>query len=595
METRDFIQSVGQEVERIKDDFGYANLGDAFVHWCIAQNFELSGDEIEEACEIAGKNEKGIDAFWHDDVERCVYIVQGTYSKTGRKRADRGKITEFTSAIPWLENPGSGVKQAVIDAASIYKDKVSQGYIVKMIFVIFGELKPGAQEEVDQFNRTPPRLNHELDLWKLTTLKEKYEENLSVQAEKGPDVDLNLVPNEHFDVPSPYPAIIASVFAKEIAKLRRDYKLAIFHRNVRYYLGTKTSVAESIKNTLDQPREKENFWYYNNGLSITCDMFELRTPNKLFVKNLQIVNGVQTASVLYERIAQVDENVKLVVKITKASGDLPNKVAMNNNRQNPITTRDLLSNDAVQVGLKNMFANLSPPWFYETKRKEWASLSTPTKRRFKAQKKYRMISNDTAGQAYLSFKKFRPHEAKSSKSKIFVYKSEGGFYDDIFNSSTIAEDLLLPSQFLSRIDEEIRKFKRKYKEAEKNNFASLNSQEADKLKRKEFLKHANLTLLAMAGYLVRDKYGDSCPSREILLRIEPRFDEIFRGIFDYVVETLDSKIWQENMERKEKGEWFSIRNYFAKPGTINGIFENLRLDMQREKRRGRDPLNLLPE
>ena len=84
----------------------------------------------------------------------------------------------------------------------------------------------------------------------------------------------------------------------DIAEIFHKSGVRIFARNVRGYLGS-TKINKNIEKTLaDEP---ENFWYYNNGITIVCDQAEHVTRkgrNFLKVENPQIINGQQTTRTL---------------------------------------------------------------------------------------------------------------------------------------------------------------------------------------------------------------------------------------------------------------------------------------------------------
>lgn len=66
----------------------------------------------------------------------------------------------------------------------------------------------------------------------------------------------------------------------------------LFDLNLRKYVRNKT-VDEGIKNILD--KDKDNFWFYNNGLAIVCEDFRL-DRNALKLYNFSIINGGQTTN-----------------------------------------------------------------------------------------------------------------------------------------------------------------------------------------------------------------------------------------------------------------------------------------------------------
>ena len=96
--------------------------------------------------------------------------------------------------------------------------------------------------------------------------------------------------------------LICSTSAKEIAKLvLRDVTGSIFDANIRRFLGTRGAVNSDILRTCADTATSYQFWFLNNGITVICDSFDPVTdPDNphVKIKNMQIVNGCQTASAL---------------------------------------------------------------------------------------------------------------------------------------------------------------------------------------------------------------------------------------------------------------------------------------------------------
>ena len=100
-----------------------------------------------------------------------------------------------------------------------------------------------------------------------------------------------------------------------IYRLYRDSiekRYPIFDKNIREYLGNK-GVNKGIYKTLQDPQDRKNFFYYNNGITIICDsMTPIKVQpsdynmNAFFnIDNPQIVNGCQTVNSIYEFLQNV--------------------------------------------------------------------------------------------------------------------------------------------------------------------------------------------------------------------------------------------------------------------------------------------------
>jgi len=145
--------------------------------------------------------------------------------------------------------------------------------------------------------------------------------------------------------------------------------------------------------------------------------------------NPQIVNGGQTSHALFEagRAEQARiSDVRILVRIIEtADQSLTNRVAEATNSQTPIRSRDIRSNDKVQVQLENALRPLG--YYYE--RKNDQHIGEATERRIDAVK---------LGQVILAYVLREPDRAKTASNKIF-----GEYYDWVFNEHMLSAENVL--------------------------------------------------------------------------------------------------------------------------------------------------------
>ncbi len=123
---------------------------------------------------------------------------------------------------------------------------------------------------------------------------------------------------------------------------QRDY---ILEPNVRGYLGSK-GVNAAIYGTLTAGSEKEEFWWLNNGVTITSSKV---TPgiSSLILKDARIVNGLQTSREIFNYSQQrpkalAGDERHILVKIIEADRNVARHITQTTNSQsriNPIYLR----------------------------------------------------------------------------------------------------------------------------------------------------------------------------------------------------------------------------------------------------------------
>lgn len=206
---------------------------------------------------------------------------------------------------------------------------------------------------------------------------------------------------------------VCTIPAAEIAKLvNKNPEGAVFDANIRQYLGARKAVNKDIRTTATG-EESFEFWFLNNGITIVCDKFDVvRDPDtpKVIIENLQIVNGCQTASTLAQvaKDGDLKKDTNVIVRIYETNDEnLVGKIVLTTNNQNQITTRNLSSNDPMQVSMEEAFKIKN--YFYERKPGQFEKLEDTT----------RLYTNEEVGQAYLALVLKNPADARSRRYKIW--------------------------------------------------------------------------------------------------------------------------------------------------------------------------------
>jgi hypothetical protein len=244
-----------------------------------------------------------------------------------------------------------------------------------------------------------------------------------------------------------------------------------FESNVRMYLDQKSKINKTIKQTAHSD-ERFHFFYYNNGITLTCKKFEypkgVRSP-VIELTDLQVVNGSQTIHSLYEAFVEnpsAFEDMDILCRIYETNNDsLSQSISEYTNSQNPVKSRDVRSNDFFQKKLEIEMKALG--YFYERK-----------KNQHKNEIKSKRIDAEIVGQALLAFSNQDPGAAKDNKREIF-----GDYYDTVFND-TVTSDLCLLAFLLLEFVES------KRKEYRKSLLLDYNKYSGD-----EFILHASFYII----------------------------------------------------------------------------------------------------
>lgn len=221
--------------------------------------------------------------------------------------------------------------------------------------------------------------------------------------------------------------LVCSTSAKEIAQIvLADTTGSVFDSNIRRFLGTRGAVNTDILKTCTDTAMSAQFWFLNNGITIICDSFDAVTdPDNAHVKvkNMQIVNGCQTASALAmaEKKGTLAPDTRVMLRIYEtADAQLVDKIVLTTNNQNKISSRDLRSNDKIQVDLQEAFRKYN--FYYERKINQYGP-DVPAER---------VVVNEVVAQAYLAVVLKKPSDARRRKYKVW-----GEMYERIFAGQVV--------------------------------------------------------------------------------------------------------------------------------------------------------------
>lgn len=209
--------------------------------------------------------------------------------------------------------------------------------------------------------------------------------------------------------------LVVSVPASEIARLvNNNPDGAIFDLNIRRFLGARGGVNRDIQASCTNVGLSYQFWFLNNGITIACDHCDpITDPDNPVIKlrNLQIVNGCQTATTLAlaQREGRLAADARVLARIYETSDpDFVGRIVLTTNNQNQITGRDLRANEPVQLDMEAGFRIYD--YWYERKPRQYDTADVDPNRLF---------TNEYVGQAYLAIVLRAPSDGRARKYKVW--------------------------------------------------------------------------------------------------------------------------------------------------------------------------------
>ena len=444
----DAIRDRAVEQLRITDPIKLKSL--AFVHLCVETVLDLE-DAVAFDSLTEGGGDFGVDAIHlseERDGEFTISLFQGKYKKKldGTSNFPENGIKALLDAIKYLFDPSAQVEHAnkrlltkVEEARSLIRD----GYIPQVRALACNNglgWNESAQEAIERAGFgdqvTWEHVNPER-LVKILQASKPVKDTLQLAGKA-------LVEDMNFSR-----VLVGRIAVSEVASLIERHGERLLERNIRRYLGLQGNrVNDGIKKTLESDSEKSNFYFYNNGITLTCDSFTYNALQsgdyQLRVENLQIINGGQTCMTIFKTLQGTqlplfphDAHVLLrLYQLPPESEELVRKVTYATNSQNPVDLRDLRSNEDLQQRLETDISQLG--YVYRRKRSNAGTRATD-------------ITSGVAAEAILSVWRRKPHQAK-----FFSREHFGKLYGQIFTESLNGAQVVL-AVLIYRVAENRRK------------------------------------------------------------------------------------------------------------------------------------------
>jgi len=393
-------------------------------------------------------------------------------------------------------------------------------------------------------------------------------------------------------------AILCNLSGYELANLCLTYdshnesRNILFGQNLRDSLGQKSKTYNDMKATIDN--EPTKFWHYNNGITIIAENVDIKKDSEnnetIELKQFSIINGAQTTSALgkYKKDAEIEgnqakiENLKRTYVLARIMEITDQETAQNisiyNNSQNPITSRDLVSNREEQLYLNKWLLNCEKPNIYVEIRR---GTKVPLGKFYKHQ----ITANDELAQlAFASFlcETFNAKDKKKSifnrdytndylinehYQKLFNHSNDGMQKNGvIFQQSPIEIDEAL---FIKHLFNESKKSMKKYYEdmliEDSKKLNSATKENIDKIQNRINLYQRNIEIIGQCQFY--------CISLYYKIKDAAPVDDEIR-MFDYVKYYEDPNLTYRKDLNKKFGDVFLSKTIEIISKSLSGVSMN---------------------
>ena len=545
--------------EKIKKDIqqdyyvkNFPNEGQRFVAWYLRNIHNL--DPIEtKSCITDGAGDKQIDAVYINNQECVIYIIQGKFY-SGEK-IDAQPLREVLSSWIMINNLEK-LQESANDrlASKINEIRMAideDDYDICFELITTSSLTNAAQKDLEIFQGQlleNEQINASISLVDNDMLKAKYNNstnstkpfiNFDFTIETDKIIKLTLGSTN---------VVLAAIPLKECLKIPGIKDGSLFRKNVRQSLGTKNAVNKGIAKTLKT--DADNFFFYHNGITAICTKLDI-CDNKLSVKDLNVVNGCQSLSTIYNcsEAVRKSQNGYIMFRFYEISDPArAENITKSTNSQSAVKARDLRSNDKAVLMMKKSFEQTYTDGYFITKRGEYVDTV-----------KYNtshIVNLTDLGKFLIAWHSQRP-TISYSETKIF-----DKYFNQLFKKDYDPEDMLALTNMFKEIDN-----------LWKDDTNPLNLEEMLLAMKAYAPYHLLYTISVIVCEL--NKMPDNVPSpHKVYFKLSS--NNILDNIIKVAATCLNTAFKNANSQANDNSKIFSPQNWIKAKGCLNDIKSSVR-------------------
>ena len=326
------LSELKNEIDLIRKRYPAFKDDSAFVFWFL--HAYLTDKEETAKNALTGKEggrggEKNIDAIFIDERAKQCNIIQGKFRVAENATEKRNDVLSFVDIgeLVWDDRPRLEAFYSELDPLALgkFKEVVAsvkgKNYELNLYYVTTGKCTNTIINEAKEKTRLA---QGKVNIYVLTKpdILITFRDYLDDITPHIPPLKLRIasesvIQNEglihRFDPETKIESWVLSVCGQDIGQMYLKVGKKLFAKNIRGWLGPKTDINNSIAETIK--KEPDNFWYYNNGITIVCDNAKRETQadqDVIIIEGDQIINGQQTTRTLQENDSK---NTNVLVKI----------------------------------------------------------------------------------------------------------------------------------------------------------------------------------------------------------------------------------------------------------------------------------------
>lgn len=455
-----FKGQLNTELKHLAEGRPYLNLvsrkpdpGVAFPHWYFERIEQLTIIEANDVITDGFDDEK-IDAIDISEDGTTVRFFQFKNPQSKNSGIDDAAVDGLLSTIDIFLQP----RKKKIGLEPIFdeiRSAIRTSY--KLVFVSSGGGLSKSQEsriksKLVQLNG-PNRSAFTYEVVKLDSLLDKiYLKSIPTVNSK---IEWKLDTPPYQTKISQHKSLVCHIDGKSLAEAYEVFGEKLLQQNIRNNEGFTSSNKDIYVTAISQ--ESENFYFYNNGITIICDDWDYDQPSWILsISRPQIVNGGQTIRQIHS--ASVDRklkgDVRVLLRVISIGGnkDFAGNVAVNLNNQTIVKSSFLRSNHPFFIQMQHSLLPLG--WYLERKPGDWENLTDVERADLlsKIGAEGHVIQMQTGCQTYSAVYLQDLDLAKKNPKNIFISMRSGRKFESVANSDFTAARMVSGYMILNAVD-----------------------------------------------------------------------------------------------------------------------------------------------
>ena len=445
------IKPIAEQVISTKGKLTYEYLFTIKAASVLFYKNSISSSDIKSNF-TDGANDGGIDFIYTDS--STMYLIQGKSTDKLTSKDILAEVITIKKTIKDFEDDREGrySKQLIQTYRNAY-DLLDDNKNIEIVIVTNTTFDKDTLNKINLDVEQAIGIDYKVVVYDLSFLEE-LEASINTNSELVSEGEIEIDKASNL-LMYDEGGFIVNVKASPLKRLYQKFgKQGLFSYNLREYIKQQ-SVDDAIKATINDPKERINFWYFNNGITIGCEDYII-DGNKIKLYGFSIINGAQTTTKIGES-SQVSQKtdfylsckvIKALSEDDKIEGRFIQKVSEASNSQKPIKPRDLKANAPEQQLLQDKALRNKHKLAIEIKR----GVKPKTQTRLE---KWQKITNEYLGQLIYAALLQHPGPARSNKKVIFgsnkiynqIFKNIKHDYDTLYDLVKLAD---LYKEYLNR-------------------------------------------------------------------------------------------------------------------------------------------------